>query len=314
MEKQSFSYRHPYLGGILAIIVYFIIMNLVGTILGFVLHLFGGKTLTDEMAMEIGIIIAAILCLIIHRFRHRKEKYKGALIFRRSAAKDIWKCVLIVGLIDILMNIPSWLTLEGGIRSVVLPTAASLCTSVFAGVNEEIIFRAIPVSIMMRKKPGVVRIYGSVIITAIIFAALHISNLFAGATGAFIILQLITAFILGTFFAAVYIRSGSILVPIIFHTLHDLLAFMDPRQASGVGTMDSISMMDIWILLLSGIPFIIGAFYLLRRSVWKEEKQIWAKIWNEKENEEEIATQSDEKNEEQIATQNDEMNEDQNVE
>ena len=94
------------------------------------------------------------------------------------------------------------------------PTLLSLSMALGAGFFEETIFRDVTIPLAMRYLKSKNRMYIIVGITALIFGILHIGSIFQGANPTMAVIQGISTIFGGFLYAAVYLRSGSILVPI----------------------------------------------------------------------------------------------------
>ncbi len=91
--------------------------------------------------------------------------------------------------------------------------------SLFVAVNEETLFRGFILRGMMRSfKPMT-----AVIISSLAFGLLHILNLFEGGDPVTVGAQIISAMGVGAVFAAVTLRSGSIVPGVILHFLGDVI-------------------------------------------------------------------------------------------
>jgi len=99
---------------------------------------------------------------------------------------------------------------------------------------------------MMRGKPDSKRIRRVFLVTSILFSLMHLVNGYgAGNT----IVQLIATFIMGMFWGAIYLRTGSILITIVFHFLYDVFSNMmvlpDPIQTSNIVFLILVQLMPI---------------------------------------------------------------------
>lgn len=96
-------------------------------------------------------------------------------------------------------------------------------TFLLSGLSEEILFRGLMHTYLLRFFGGLVRVRGieipvAGIITAIIFTLVHINFRIAPLTITHLYLpQLVLAFVLGIYYSAVYHRTGSLLNPILAH-------------------------------------------------------------------------------------------------
>lgn len=91
-----------------------------------------------------------------------------------------------------------------------------------SGTSEEILFRALPISILKRTIDGNKNKF-IIITTSILFSIAHISWTISPISISFSIFQLVYAFILGLAYSYTYIKSKSIIYPIIMHGMSNFL-------------------------------------------------------------------------------------------
>lgn len=76
------------------------------------------------------------------------------------------------------------------------------------------------------------------------------------------------------FWGAIYLRTGSILITIVFHFLYDVFSNMlvlpDPIQTSNI----------VFLILVQLLPIVL-TIVIMRKSKLEEIKKTWANIWNE---------------------------------
>lgn len=155
----------------------------------------------------------------------------------------------------------------------------ALIMSLEAGISEEILCRGIPLSNGMR----VIRTRGQAMLlclfTSIVFGGLHFFNLYHGATLSGTIVQVFGASGIGFFFAAVYLRSGSLIPGIFAHFFNDFCQVYDPyakvadqMELAKMTTNVSITAAFIAGIIAATIWFSIGLF-LLRKKKWKDIRE-----------------------------------------
>lgn len=138
------------------------------------------------------------------------------------------------------------------------------------GVNEEITMRSLVLNNLLvnneKTHEGILR---AVLISALIFGAIHLPNAFFMSPIA-VIVQAINAAAAGTLFAAIYIRSKNIWPGIIIHMLVDWLALFVEQCFYGGSSVLSVQMslgQGLIMILLGSILPVVIALFLLRRSV-----------------------------------------------
>lgn len=100
----------------------------------------------------------------------------------------------------------------------------------FSGTSEEILFRALPISLMVLVsdtsivvKVGKLNITLETIIAALLFSIAHINWTLFPLTLSYNSFQVIYAFILGVIYGITYQKSGSIIYPIIMHGISNVV-------------------------------------------------------------------------------------------
>lgn len=223
---------------------------------------------------------ASFIVILIYWLIFRRRKFKGVFSFKKCS-KEVYIGLAIVVVVDTICLIVDGCLLEGGIKSLVMPTLTTFSISLAAGVYEETSFRAIPISIFMKNKPSSLWIYLAVLITAMGFALAHVGNISVGASVQITMLQVGSCFFTGIFLAAVYLRTGSILMPMCFHFYHDIINLMEPMQSTGVMLQQTITgKLLVFDIVLSSFELLVG-IYLLRKSTHGDIKNRWADIWGE---------------------------------
>lgn len=134
------------------------------------------------------------------------------------------------------------------------------------GLAEEIIFRGIIQNMLYDcfEKDSRKVIYISVIISSTIFGALHLSNIFSGASIQGACVQAISAFTIGLYFSAIYVRCNNIWVLVILHGFNDFVALIQSGIWGTETIMDTISNYGIE-KIISVILFTSLSCYILRK-------------------------------------------------
>jgi membrane protease YdiL (CAAX protease family) len=155
-----------------------------------------------------------------------------------------------------------------GLPSLVQGVAGSIHTAVFdialvallIGFVEEAFFRGLIMRTLLPK--GVLF---SAIVSSVVFALMHLTNLLGDVPPAYVIGQLLVTFGMGLFLAALWLRTGSIWPLILLHAVRDfggLVAIrVDPRSFLSTNYQSAIIGGSILSVLL-----IAYALFLLRPS------------------------------------------------
>lgn len=250
-----------------------IISNVVASIASIVLKRI--IPLPTEDINYIGLIVGAFITLCIYK-RWFYPEYEGTL---KTINLGRW---IIIGFIIVLI----WL-LPDVITSLILktnfapPTLHSVLMACVAGTVEETIFRGLPASYLMRQIKKKSLIPWVVIATGLVFGLVHAANILAGARIDSSILQVVSATCSGIMFAALFLRSGSLLPSIIAHTINDIYAFMNVDLVSE-GILDgALKTSDIVLNLVLSVVELVIAYFILRPAVWDEVMETWNRKWNQ---------------------------------
>lgn len=159
------------------------------------------------------------------------------------------------------------------------PTIGTLSMSLVAGFTEEIAFRGVPVSLLMRQWHSEKKILTTLILTSAIFGLFHATNLFAGADFGSTIFQVIGSAGMGAFFCGLYLRTGNLWISIAVHAIHDILCFLDVagiQEGVVVQSVTWFSFLDVSCAVGLGILGI----WMVRPSKRAEIRQLWDRKWN----------------------------------
>jgi membrane protease YdiL (CAAX protease family) len=144
------------------------------------------------------------------------------------------------------------------------------------GLLEEVLYRGLVLKILLGKTGSSKRgIFFACVVSSVIFGVSHIVNLLNGAPVLQTLTQMIMGMGIGLFFAAVFLRTRSLLIPILFHGLLNLSsqifnaistvsldALSSPNAAAQTGT-DIISF--VMYTAFCTLPVLIAGLILLRK-------------------------------------------------
>ncbi|MBR1829761.1 MAG: CPBP family intramembrane metalloprotease, partial [Atopobiaceae bacterium] len=149
------------------------------------------------------------------------------------------------------------------------------------GVSEEIVFRGIPCSNWMRVAKDEGAVMKCALFTALVFGLVHGLNALSGAPIFATIFQVTYAFAIGLFFAAVFLRTGSMWPTMIAHTLIDFAAFLFMDiDAGGIITEELKINLDFYITVGLAVFVLLWGLFLLRRSKREQILQLWDRKWH----------------------------------
>jgi len=157
-----------------------------------------------------------------------------------------------------------------------------LLNTFLVGVSEEVMFRGVLFRALLEN----MRIWPAIILTSLLFGAVHTLNGFNTGDWGAALLQSMAAAMSGMLFVAIVIRTGSIWPAIIFHWLWDGMLFMMSVAASlakGAAADPSLQADlgagSVVYPLLLALPNFLWALWLLRKvrdSSFREEDAVAA--------------------------------------
>ena len=268
MNKETKTKRHircekaPIVAMILAAVLAMLILSIPGFL--------GISDVVDNLASS----VLAVLFLIAYT-KWFAPKFKG--VFKTSALAT---GVIFVWLPFLFMLAGSYILNVVDYGFYFKPTMLALVMAIAAGFFEETIFRGVTVPIGMRYIRSEKRVSITVLFTALVFGLLHIGNIINGASAAMGIIQGIATIFAGLLFAAAFLRTGNILVPIIMHGVYDYMCFVtDASLESGIMTGETVTTGLILAVLVDVIAGIWG-LYLIRPAKRAEIFAIWNDKWS----------------------------------
>ena len=255
---RAFTERYAIVSSLLIAVLFFLLLN--GTALVFNLlpnSLFWGY------AQELFVMLYSVGLVILLGF-------KSAF-----APKGFFKALLSSTVVIAVMLFSLWTSLEKAFSNPATVWASTgmvvfgLVQAVGIGIREECFFRGAIQSILAKKYVDSVKgVWFAALIASSIFGIFHLINIFTGYDPLVVLMQAISATSTGLFFAAVYLRSRSILVPILVHALIDTVALSGSifLTQTRVETVNALS----WNALVGMVIYILPAIFLLRPSKCKE--------------------------------------------
>lgn len=228
-------------------------------------------TLTNG-AFPIGpcmILAAAVFALIYRYSKKNRNIFKGYFNFRNTK-----KAFILIIPIFVYAVISNWKNFAA--PYITLPVIFS---ALYAGICEDITWRALPISHIMKfEDRDESTLMYAMILPAVGFGLIHLGNISAGSSVVFVMLQVLQTFAVGLLFGAVYLRTGDMTMLFIAHVLNDLFNFMvQTDNEIGVYTevvFNAALAFDIAFSVFA----IVYAFYLVR----KEKRADIIAVWNSK--------------------------------
>ncbi|MCF6161037.1 MAG: CPBP family intramembrane metalloprotease [Furfurilactobacillus sp.] len=129
----------------------------------------------------------------------------------------------------------------------------------FVGVTEEYIFRGLLLPLASKLTSGRNQLWTGVLVSSLLFGLAHSVNALHQPMMATIV-QILSAVSVGILLSATYLRTGSLLFPILLHGINDFIpAFYN---GSATETSQIVSLNEVWPILL----FLVVGFFMLRKS------------------------------------------------
>ena len=223
----------------------------------------------------VGLIVSVPAALFLYKWWFRPEfegMLKGNLLlgFRLAVFEFIY--VLLGEGLDSLVD---------GAISIKPLSMTILIASFSAGIFEEFAFRGVLISTLMRQWKDLEKFRTAALISGLTFGLIHGMNFFAGADPIQTLFQVLGCIGLGVLLAAAYLRSGSIIPMMFFHTLHDIIAiaFSSAVSNNGIITGEADLGWITWASLALQIGLGVIGWWMLRPEKNSEMKELWNRKW-----------------------------------
>jgi uncharacterized protein len=217
--KRSFPQRRPMI---------FVVLLLLVILVSFILA--GAITIQLKLAtLAITIIGEGVLALIAILLLSRLHWWREAGFRLPSNPRSLW--LFTVPCLPIILNIAFFGVSNPGIERLLLFLAIAL----IVGFVEETYFRGMILRAILIRGP-----WQAVIVSSLFFGILHLLNGAAGANLAATLLQVVYAVAIGLMYAALALRTQTILPLIVTHGLTDFfgyLAFTSTIVTTGLSTL-----------------------------------------------------------------------------
>ncbi len=214
---------------------------------------------------------AGILCMLAQKWWFAPA-FKG--VFRAEVPLREIGLLCIPFLIQLLI---SWLLNVMDYGLFFRATALSVAMALSAGFGEEAMFRGLAVPIGMRYLRGRNRILITALVTSVVFGLSHLGHAKGGNVIG--IVQAVASIGSGLLYAAVFLRTGSIMVTVVMHFLIDWMYFAtNPALQSGemanMGVTAAVIISCIVDLSMSAV-----GLWLIRPAVREKIEAVWQKKW-----------------------------------
>ena len=148
---------------------------------------------------------------------------------------------------------------------------AKILTVLGVGFREEILYRGVVANAIARKYGNTAKgLWITVFISGVMFASIHLTNVFHGVSFAGTLMQTASAIIGGILFGAIYLRGGSIWGIALLHSLNDLFPVINSTFTNTAQNQSAAQVISnyrpglIQIIFLAGNLLLVA--FLLRKS------------------------------------------------
>ncbi len=275
-EKRKSVFEQPVAGMLLTMLLIYVFAGLLGSIANSIFGIsYTGLVVNsqkEEIVSDGTAIFAAILCLLIYWFCNKKrlENFFGCQNFGPYLLMG-WSIFVVEGI-----------TLIGDfvqakeIGSIALAVLMGLAP----GIKEEVLFRIIPIALVMKGKDKEKNMWIGFFTSSLVFSLIHILNVLAGADLVMSLIQAFYAFCVGLLFAAIYLRTGNMWITIFLHSITDMIAFVElEAQQNFAVQVTRVGAADQLLLIGFGILYLINALYIFRKSKRDEVLLTWNRKW-----------------------------------
>ena len=207
---QQFVTSHPWLFILALMVILEIILIPISLLIKIVLLSLRVPIQPITYLIELSFVIVAFV------FLSQLSWWRQTGFMKGIGRKDVLVCLFptVPTLFGVLYVFP--LLISGSVKISLGRLVLIAILSCLIGVAEESIFRGLILQTLLPK--GVLR---AIFLSTLIFALLHVGNLFAGLSMGYVLGQVLNAFGGGIAYAVMRVRTGSIWPAIILHSLDD---------------------------------------------------------------------------------------------
>lgn len=224
---------------------------------------------SSKFAQYLLMSAAGILCMLAQKWWFAPA-FKG--VFRPEIPLQEISLLCVPFLIQLIL---SWLlnVMDHGLFF--HATALSVVMALSAGFGEEAMFRGLAVPIGMRYLRGKNKILITALFTSVVFGLSHLGNAKGGNVIG--IVQAVATIGTGLLYAAIFLRTGSIMVTIVMHFLIDWMYFVtNPVLQNGEMASMSITIATIISCIVDLSMGAVG-LWLIRPAVREKIEAVWQK-------------------------------------
>ena len=270
-RQHKFVEKFPVVAAILMAIFWMLLFEIIEVIINFGIHMVISGY--DVATGPVGLFAGAAITLVLYKWWFRPE-FEGML-------KGDLPLGFLLGLIELGYVLISYVpNLIDGSFSIKPLVWTIILVSLTAGIKEEVVFRGVIISTLMRQWKDRNLFRQAALVSGIVFGLIHAANIFAGADPLQTLFQVIGSVSVGFIFAAVYLRTGSILPCMFYHALHDIIAIAAESNVAENGIMyaQALSWGDAFSLALSFVLAAVG-LWLIRSAKTEQIREVWDRKW-----------------------------------
>jgi len=154
-----------------------------------------------------------------------------------------------------------------------IPLLMVLLSAFLTGVFEEVLVRGLALNLMLERLGGSSKgILKAVLFTSLLFGVAHFVNIRTVADIFPVTIQVLSATMIGVYFAALYLRTRTLWVPIIIHAAIDAASFIMLVIVSPEGLLalsqqsqDESAFLGSLLSLLITVPFLVSGLMMLKK-------------------------------------------------
>lgn len=237
-------------------VIYYIAANVAANILA------GGM---NSILFDLLKIIFLVLLLLLYKLRYRNE-LPGFFRFTGTIRGTLlgWSMLLSASIV--------------AINHVLLGQLGSIPYAFFCGFvpgfSEEVIFRILPLALVMRRCRETKELLKVSLVISICFGLIHGGNALIGANPTATLLQVLYAIGIGMLLSGIYLKTECFWPCIILHTWVDTASSFAKSMQEGSGVLtQSHTTLEILILLAFTVAFYVNAFMVARGLLAAEEEK-----------------------------------------
>lgn len=261
--SKKFSKLQTILLVLLIMFIGFIVILLgLPKLISFISSQFGYKLSSKDLMTNYAVgtivrLIGIVTCFIFMKIIGITKEFKWSFNRKYIAFSWVFFIYIILNfeLIDISTNM-------------IFPIIMMIISCLFVGLYEEIVFRGLILSLVLKHWGQTKRgVYFSVIFSSAAFGLMHLINLFDGTNIISVIAQVFYATIIGIFFSALLLRTNNnLLWCALLHAIYDIASgFGDFIPKSVHGASNNVDILPVLINLAEFTPLLILGLFLLRK-------------------------------------------------